>query len=51
MHPTLACDLAFLHVHNRLETMRRVAGETRLNHQVQTSSRKQSFRLELKVPA
>ena len=30
MHPTLACELAFLHVH--LEGLRRAAGETRLRH-------------------
>jgi hypothetical protein len=34
MNPTLACDLAFLHVHGRLEAMRRAAGESRLRHPV-----------------
>ncbi len=34
MNPTIACDLAFLHVHARFEAMRRAAGESRLRHQV-----------------
>jgi hypothetical protein len=34
MNPTLTCDLAFLHVHARLEAMRRAAGESRLRHPV-----------------
>ena len=34
MHPTIACDLAFLHVHARIEGMRRAAGETRMRYQV-----------------
>ena len=39
MHPTLAVDLAFLHVHAKLETTRRAAGESRLWHQVRHQPR------------
>ena len=44
MNPTIACDLAFLHVHTRLEVMRRAAGESRLRHQIRGRPSRQGQR-------
>jgi hypothetical protein len=38
MNPTLSTDLAFLHVHAKLEMMRRAAGESRLRRHVRQRS-------------